>query len=92
MLAALLAAVHDGLERTHPVPPLTEGNGYAPGAGEPLPASLRESIHALEHGTLLRGALGDAFVDNFLDLLRHEVQAFAGQVTEWEKTRYIEVA
>jgi glutamine synthetase len=92
VLAALLAAVHDGLEHAYPVPPMTEGDAYAPGAGEPLPASLRESIHALEHGRLLRGALGDVFVDNFLDLLRHEVQAFAGQVTEWEKTRYIEVA
>ena len=50
------------LERRTPVPPLTEGNGYAPGAGELLPASLRESINALEQGTLLRGALGDAFV------------------------------
>jgi glutamine synthetase len=92
LVAAQLAAFHDALVTEHELPPMCAGNGYTPQDRPLMPRSLQESIDHMRQGRLLRSAFGDAFVDNMIALLQHEVDEFSKQVTEWEKTRYMEVS
>ncbi len=92
LAATQLAAVADALDTEHALPPACRGNGYAPQDRPLLPRSLQDAVRAIEAGSLLRRSFGDAFVTNLTQLLQHEVDEFSRQVTEWEKTRYMEVS
>jgi glutamine synthetase len=92
VLAAQLAATVDALEKEYTLPPMCAGSGYAVQDAPLMPRSLSESIEALRAGTLVRDAFGPVFHRNLLQLLEHEVEEFGRQVTEWERSRYLEVS
>ena len=98
MIAGLLAAGADGLERGADPGPMSVGDQYDD-AGEavPLPANAADGIAAYE-GSALAAALGEEFSTNFVLMARAELDKFteAGcdpvgdDVTDWERDRYIE--
>jgi glutamine synthetase len=92
LVAGQLAAVADALDHEYVLPPACAGDGYAPQDRPLMPRSLQAAIDAINAGSLLREAFGDVFVTNTVQLLQHEVDEFSRQVTEWEKTRYMEVS
>jgi glutamine synthetase len=92
LIAGQLAALADGLSHEYDLPPRCDGSGWAPQDAEPTPKTLGEAVDALRHGSLIRSAFGDQFHTNTVQLLQHEVDEFNSQVTEWEKTRYLEVS
>jgi glutamine synthetase len=92
LIAAQLAAICDGLEVTYELPPMCNGNGYASQERPSMPRSLEQAVEAMRGGRLLRTTFGDIFVDNLISLLKHEVEEFGKQVTDWEKSRYMEVS
>jgi glutamine synthetase len=92
LIAAQLMAVCDALETDHELPPMCDSDGYAVQERPLMPRTLQDSINHLREGRLLRDAFGDVFWTNTLELLQHEVDEFAKQVTDWEKNRYMEVS
>jgi len=87
--AALLAAGLHGIENELELPPPLEGNAYVSDA-ERFPHALRDSIAALEAGTMARQALGDDVVDHYLTYARTEQQLFDQAVTCYERERMFE--
>jgi glutamine synthetase len=96
-IAALLAAGCDGLTRSLALPPKGEGDMYSnPGDCESLPTDLATAIDAYD-GSPLATALGEKFSENFVVLARNELlvaaEVVAGdpdEVTDWERSRYLE--
>jgi glutamine synthetase len=88
-VAALLAAGLHGIEARLDLPPPLEGNAYESDA-ERFPSTLREAVDALEHGTVMRGALGDAVVDHYVNYGRVEQRLFDQVVTCYERERMFE--
>jgi glutamine synthetase len=91
VIAGCLAAGADGLERHIELPPMVSGDPHADGAFERLPVSLDRAVDNLADSEFARQAYGDVFVDTYLVMLRHEVEAFSRHVTDWERERYMEV-
>jgi len=48
-------------------------------------------VPALEQSAFAREVFGDVFVDVYPVMLRHELELFARQVSDWERERYREV-
>ena len=93
-LAATLAAGLDGLDRALPAEPACDEDLYQRHAsGQPMPPRLPRDLHdalsALEADAVLREAVGAAFCDQFLALKREEWDAYAQQVSGWERQRYV---
>ena len=91
VLAGLLHAGSDGLARYLPLPDFTSGDAYVDTTSPRLPVTLREALAALGGSSFYREAYGDMFVDTFVAMVRHEVDLFARQVTDWERSRYMEI-
>jgi glutamine synthetase len=91
VIAGCLAAGADGLGRDIALPPMVSGDPHADAAFERLPTSLDRAVDNLAASQFARQVYGDVFVDTYLTMLRHEVDAFSRQVTEWERERYMEV-
>lgn len=98
MIAGLLAAGADGLERGADPGPMSVGDKYDdPGDATPLPSNAADGIAAFE-GSALAAALGEEFSTNFVLMAKAELDKFvdagcdpAGdEVTDWERDRYIE--
>ncbi|WP_420626922.1 glutamine synthetase family protein [Candidatus Poriferisodalis sp.] len=98
MIAGLLAAGADGLERGADPGPMSEGDMYDdPGDAVLLPATAADGIAAYE-GSALAAALGEEFSTNFVLMAKAELEKFleagcdpAGDdVSDWERDRYIE--
>ncbi|MER6916386.1 glutamine synthetase family protein [Streptomyces sp. NPDC000594] len=86
VIAALLAAGLDGIERSLvPPPPLAPGRT---GGGRPLPASLRDALAALEADTVLAERLGRRFTAVFAAMKHAELARFDRAVTDWEFHEY----
>ena len=86
VVAALLAAGLDGIERDLvPPPSLTEEPDYA---GAPLPATFGAALTALEEDKVLGEALGTRFTGVFVALKRQELARFERTVTDWEFQEY----
>jgi glutamine synthetase len=97
IIAALLAAGADGLERQLDPGPQAMGDQYEdPGDHPLLPATFAEGMAAFA-GSPLAAALGDDFGVNFLALTTNELALYEANatgdvddVTEWEFARYVE--
>ena len=88
-IAALLAAVADGIEHgTEPSPPVL-GNAYEL-AVAPLPRDLRTASDAFRSSAFARTAFGDRVVDHYAAAAEFEWAAFMDTVTEWEVDRSFE--
>jgi glutamine synthetase len=91
-LAACLGAGCLGVERGLRLPSETRGDAYATSGLDLVPGSLAEAVEAADSSPLTRAVLAPRFVDNLLDIARHEVGVFARTVTGLERRRYFEMA
>jgi glutamine synthetase len=97
MIAAVLAAGADGLERQLDPGPIGVGDLYTePGDAIALPATFADGVAAFEGSEFTR-VLGEAFSTNFLALARNELALYEANasgdpddVTGWEFARYAE--
>jgi glutamine synthetase len=90
-LAGLLASARDGVTRSlHPGQPVV-GNAYeeAPDAG--LPRHLGEAADRFAASAWVRDTFGAAVVDHYAAHARAEVAAWLTAVTDWERTRYLDL-
>ena len=94
MVAGVLAAGCDGLERGLEPPPMSEGDMYTnPGDCAPLPATLADAIAAYR-GSELAGALGEMFSTNYLCTANQELAIAVENspdpedVNDWERSRF----
>ena len=96
IIAAILAAGADGMERGLPLPPMGEGDMYgAPGDSTPLPTDLASALTAYQ-GSALAGMLGDTFSRSYASIAAAEVAMVAehnpdpDDVNDWERARFME--
>src|SRR5207253_5742242 len=54
-----------------------------------LPRDLHEALDHLENDAVVRDALGEHIYERYLDAKREEWQEYTGQVSEWERDRYV---
>ena len=98
LLAGLLAAGIDGLERGLELPSPAEesARGYDPTVAEtllePLPRSLDDALDALLADDVLVDTFDDQLLARLVDGRRAEAEAYRGLVTTWERDRYLEEA
>ena len=90
-MATQIFAGLDGMSNAiDPGEPLND-DPYGQAGTELLPASLMDSVDALDKSVMFRSALGDDVVDHFLAMKRHEIGRFLSHVTDWEHREYFEV-
>ena len=96
IIAGVLAAGVDGLERGLDPGPMSEGDMYTnPGDCVPLPTDLAGAIEAYD-GSPLAEQLGKTFSASYASIARAEVALAAeyspkrDQVNDWERARFIE--
>ena len=96
IIASILAAGADGVERKLELLPMSSGDMYGdPGDCTPLPNSLGEAILAFESGALA-AQLGEKFSTSYVCLARHELALGSehspdpDDVNQWERLRYAE--
>jgi glutamine synthetase len=82
IVAALLAAGLDGIERELELPPPVDR------AAERLPADLATALDRLSADAHLTEALGAGLVDTFIRVKRFELERFNAWVTDWELDEY----
>lgn len=95
--AAAIAAGLDGVERQLEAGPGYDINLYdlspeeleEKGIGI-LPQNLHEALTALEKDDVIKGALGEEFVKEFLELKHMEWVEYMRHVSDWEINRYVE--
>jgi glutamine synthetase len=88
VIAALLLAGLDGIERELELGAPVSGDAYRGESGPPLPHDLGASLDALEADDYLRSALGDGLVETFFAMKRFELDRFNHWVTDWELDEY----
>jgi glutamine synthetase len=96
MLAAGMAGIEGKMECPAPLNnlniwDLSEEDRKAKGI-ESLPASLAEAMHEFEADEVIRAALGPTICDVFSRAKWAEVEEYRTRVTDWEISRYLEVA
>jgi glutamine synthetase len=97
---AMLAAGLDGIEKKMECPePLNNLNIWNLSEDErksrgidSLPGSLAEAMHEFEANQVIQDALGPAICDVFSRAKWSEVDEYRTRVTDWEISRYLEVA
>lgn len=96
IIAALLAAGADGIERGLNPPPMSSGDMYtSPGDCVPLPADPGAAIAAFE-GSPIAAQLGEMFSRSYVSIARHDTALGAehapdpDDVNDWERERYME--
>jgi glutamine synthetase len=95
MLAALIAAGLDGIERALDPGPDCSDDLFALSLAQIrergialLPQTLGEAVDALEADTVVGGALGATLLHEFCALKRDEALAYSRHVSHWELERY----
>jgi glutamine synthetase len=88
--AATIAAGLAGVEQSLDCGDAYKGNAYIDEKLPALPDSLKEAANLLEKSEVARTAFGDSVVEFYVHAARHEVRAFEGSVTDWERARYFE--
>ncbi len=96
--AALIAAGLDGIERRLVAGEPQNINHYgqtqhalAKLGIDMLPQNLSEALSALDENSVLRGALGDRLIDEFIRVKRMEWIESQSQVSDWELNHYVEM-
>jgi glutamine synthetase len=96
IIAGILAAGIDGVERGLAPPAMSQGDMYSnPGDNRPLPADLAAAMAAFD-GSALAERLGQMFSTSFLTISAHELALGAehntdpDDVNDWERERYAE--
>ena len=94
--AVMLAAGLDGIQRElHPGPPINK-NIFTMSNREKrrlrigaLPANLSEALDELEKDPVVKNALGEHIVENYLRAKRQEWHEYISHVHPWEQARYL---
>ncbi len=88
VLAAILAAMMEGME-TDMVPPAPiEGNAYDEPAPE-LPATMPDAIRAFARSAFTARAFGTEFRDMYAKIKEAEAAAFLAEITPLERSTYL---
>jgi glutamine synthetase len=87
LVAAALAAVVAGIEAGRP--PTAAGSGNLYGSGTPLPDSLAVAVALATRDDTITEILGADSVADFAAIAHSEWLAYASQVTDWERNRYL---
>lgn len=88
VLAGLIAAATDGIQRQATPPEPIVGDAGEQENVDPLPGSLEEAVRAFEDAPEFRAALGEEFCAYYETSRRWELKAWRDCVTEWETKRY----
>ena len=88
--AATLAAGLAGIEEELDCGDAYKGDAYQASGLPRVPTRLTEAADALGNSQCARRAFGDAVVDHYVYLARHEAKEFASAVTDWERRRYFD--
>lgn len=89
-VAAVLAAMCEGMRTKTDPGPAVVGNGYeADGADTRLPNHWAAAIEALEGSDLMKRYLGERFVKNYAIVKGVEMARFMAEVTELDFTWYL---
>ncbi len=91
VVAGCLAAGADGLENDLELPPIVTGDPHVDPSLPRAATNLADALSAFEQSPFARSVYGDMFVDVYAVMLRHELELFARQVSDWERDRYREV-
>jgi glutamine synthetase len=91
VLAAVVAAGLDGVERELEPPPATTTIAYADKAAPKLPTTLDAAVAAFEHDQVLVAGLGEEFVKLFLAVKRHEIQKGHSAIAEYGRANWSDV-
>jgi glutamine synthetase len=83
VLAAVVAAGLDGVERKLEPPAPTAGLAYADEVSPKLPVTLDEAVAAFAKDEALGASLGREFVKLFLAVKRHEIQKSRAAIAEY---------
>lgn len=81
-----------GVDREIPLPDPVSGNTYHAGGIDKVPRSLEEAADLADGTPAVREILPARFVDNLLEIARHEAGIFRERVTDLELRRYYETA
>jgi glutamine synthetase len=90
-IAALLAAVAVGLEGGGSEPP-SKGEGNLYGVGAPLPRTPVEAVALARADKEIVDVLGEDAVYDYTLLVEREWEASLKAITDWERTRYLDLA
>lgn len=93
-LAALVNSICLGIENDlSPPPPMGRMDAGAASVDQaaPLPASLEQAIGAFLADVEARATFGDAFSDYFVRTRQWELSAWQKSVSDWERTRYLQI-
>jgi glutamine synthetase len=90
-MAAVLAAMHHGIENQLDPGPATVGNGYeAPeGQGAPMPNNWFSAVDRFAQSALMKDYLGAHFVDMFTIVKRTEQERFFASVPDLDYDWYL---
>ena len=91
ILATVLSAMAEGIERGVEPPPELEGNAYdtaAPGRGERLPLSMDEALSLFAASPFAARALGETMHRNLAHLKRAEIAGFLHDISPLERATY----
>lgn len=91
VLAALLAAGIDGVERGLDPGAPELGNAYGNSEATPLPSTMEDALDSLLADEVLQERLGSAFTGDFIAIKRHEAARFRTSVTNWEWDEYLDL-
>ena len=90
VVASIIAAGLDGVERELPLEPAFVGNAYADPTRPRVPATLREAAELWSASELAQRAFGAEVVEHYANNARVELAAFDATVTDWERRRGFE--
>jgi glutamine synthetase len=98
LIAAILAAGLDGIQRSLVCPEPAEGMAYDNEAAEILPLTFTAALDALEADTALSGVMSQELINVFSVLKRDEIVRYEAEVpdpttrevTNWEWQEYME--
>ncbi|MGL5004260.1 MAG: hypothetical protein ACRDAM_15080 [Casimicrobium sp.] len=89
-IASHIHAGLNGIEKKLALPP-AETNPYSTNNNDLLPTSLADSIDVLVSDDVFRKGFGDAFVDYYAHIKRHEFSRYEAEKSErkdWEQREY----
>lgn len=89
VLAAMIAAGLDGVDRGLTLGEPCTGNAYAAGYDR-VPGSLQEATTLFHGSAFAREALGPVVVEHYARMAQVELEAFGRAVTDWERVRGFE--
>jgi len=91
VMAAVVAAGLDGIQRRLEPPPPTTQVAYADERSPKLPATLDDALSAFEEDDALGACLGEEFVKLYLAVKRHEIKKARTAIPEYSRADWPDV-